>query len=155
MHTPPFSQSDTHQSIYPMYLPFHLCPPIYSSQNAGSTFMVGSSDDQATSKDHLYPSLPPHKRLISSFNLLILTPPPPLPLLVNSNCNLSIITHPLSPLSFKSEIKFTFVSYLAHCYSTQTATPLLPLTPLSPLTFSTDPQQFDFAKLTLKSSHCL
>ena len=70
-----FSQSDTHQSIYPMCLPFYLCPPIYSSQNAGSTFTVGSSDDQATSKDHLHPLLPSHKTLIYSFNRLILTPP--------------------------------------------------------------------------------
>ena len=79
--------------------------------------MVGSSDDQAISKDHLHPSLPSHKMLIYSFNLLTISLL--LPLLVNLNCNLSIITHPLSPLTFKSQIILLSESYLSHCYLTQ------------------------------------
>ena len=144
MHTPTFSQCDTDQFIYPMYLPFHPCPPIYSSQTAWSTFTVGSSNDQATSKDHFHPSLPSHKMLIYSFNLLTIFLP--LPLLVNSNCNLSIITHPIVTSHFQISNNFTSEFYLSPCYLTQTATSLLPFTPLSPLTISTYPQQFDFAK---------
>ena len=140
------------QSIYPMYLS-SLPSYIYSSQKARSNFTVCSS---ATSKDHLHPSLPSHKTLIYSFNLLTISLP--LPLLVNLNCNLSIITYPIVTSHFHISIilnNFTSESYLSCCYSTQTATYLLPLTPLSPLTFSTDSQQFDFAKLKFKSSHCL
>ena len=127
MHTPTFSQSNKDQSISPMYLPF-----LYAA--AGSTFTVGSSDDQATSKDHLHPSLPPLKMLIYSFNLLtislplpllvlkmliysfnLLTISLPLPLLVNSNCNLSIITYPIVTSHFQISNNFTSEPYLSRC----------------------------------------
>ena len=81
---------------------------------AGSTFTVGSSDDQATSKDHLHPSLPPLKMLIYSFNLLTISLP--LPLLVNSNCNLSIITHPIVTSHFQISNNFTSEPYLSRYY---------------------------------------
>ena len=84
---------------------------------AGSTFTVSSGDDQATSNDHLHPSLPSHKMLIYSLNLLTISLP--LPLLVNSNCNLSIITHPIVTSHFQISNNFTSESYLSHCYLTQ------------------------------------
>ena len=43
----------------------------------------------------------------------------PLPLLVNSNCNLSIVTHPIVTSHFQISNNNTSESYLSHCYLTQ------------------------------------
>ena len=59
----------------------------------------------------------PHKMLIYLFNLLTISLP--LLLLVNSNCNLSIITHPIVTSHFQISNNFTSEFYLSHCYLTQ------------------------------------
>ena len=52
--------------------------------------------------------------LIYSFNLLTISLP--LPLLVNSNCNLFIITHPIVTSHFQISNNFTSEPYLSRCY---------------------------------------
>ena len=56
----------------------------------------------------------PHSRCLSIHNLLTISLP--LPLLVNSNCNLSIITHPIVTSHFQILNNFTSEPYLSHWY---------------------------------------
>ena len=115
MHTPTFSQSNTDHLYHPCTFPFILAL-LYAA--AGSNFMVSSSDDQATSKDHLHPSLPSHKMLIYSFNLLKF-PYPSYCQSTRTATSLSSVT-PLSPLTFKSQIILLLnIYYLSRCYLTQ------------------------------------
>ena len=100
-----------YRPIYITHVPSLSSLPSYM-QLQGS--MVGSSDDQATSKDHLHPSPPSHKMLIYSFNLLTISLPLLLP--VNSNCNLSIITHPIVTSHFQISNNFASEPYLSRCY---------------------------------------
>ena len=58
----------------------------------------------------------PHTKCLS---IHLLTISLPLPLLVNSNCNLSIITHPIVTSHFQISNNFTSESYLSRCYLTQ------------------------------------